>query len=275
MEKLSVREIATAGLIAAVYAVVSYFLAPVSFGVYQVRVAEALTVLPFLTRAAIPGLFIGCFLANIFGGNGWVDIVFGSLLTLAAAFLTRSVYHFTRRISGSLLAVLPIIMMWLAGIFLLSRFALSDYFFAAACLTVVSFAAVTLAVWGAERGKSRPFIDSALIVTSVAAMLVAAAMFRPLEWSYSFVVGALLLLAALLSTFFLARIWTKGLVPNILIAPLPPVVLNAFGVALYLAPIMGVNYWFAVQMIGVGQLVACYLLGLPLLALLQKRHVFQ
>jgi len=49
------------------------------------------------------------------------------------------------------------------------------------------------------------------------------------------------------------------------------VLINAFGVSLYLAPMAGFDYWFSVQMIGVGQLIACYLLGLPLLRLLQKR----
>ena len=59
--------------------------------------------------------------------------------------------------------------------------------------------------------------------------------------------------------------------PNVLLAPLPPVLVNAFGVSLYLAPMLGFDYWFSVQMIGVGQLIACYMLGLPLLRLLQKR----
>ena len=130
---------------------------PLSFGVYQVRVSEALTVLPFLTPAAVPGLFVGCALANLFGGMGWQDVVFGSLLTLVAAILTL----------------------------LMAR------------LKQVRYA------------------------------------------------------------------W--------LLAPLPPVLVNAFGVSVYLAPMIGVNYWFAVQMIGFGQLLSCYLLGVPLLRVLQKR----
>ncbi|MCX6836029.1 MAG: QueT transporter family protein, partial [candidate division Zixibacteria bacterium] len=54
-------------------------------------------------------------------------------------------------------------------------------------------------------------------------------------------------------------------------APLPPVMVNAFGVSLYLAPMLGFSYWFAVQMIGIGQIISCYLLGIPLLRILQKR----
>jgi uncharacterized membrane protein len=80
-------------MIAAVYAAVTLFLAPISFGPLQIRVAEALTVLPFLYPTAIFGLFVGCLIANI-GGTmmgvslGMPDIIFGSLATLLAAFLT-------------------------------------------------------------------------------------------------------------------------------------------------------------------------------------------
>jgi uncharacterized membrane protein len=53
-----------------------------------VRVSEALTVLPFIFPESILGLFIGCMIANIFGGLGVIDIVFGSLATLIAGYLT-------------------------------------------------------------------------------------------------------------------------------------------------------------------------------------------
>jgi uncharacterized membrane protein len=154
MGRFRFNEIAQAGLIAAAYALLSLAFYPFSFGVYQVRVAEALTVLPFLTRAAIPGLFVGCLLANIFGGMGWQDVVFGSLLTLIAAVATR---------------------------------------------------------------------------------------------------------------------WTSRYKRGWILAPLPPVLVNAFGVPLYLAPILGFNYWFFVLTIGVGQIISCFLLGIPLLRILQKR----
>lgn len=161
MTKLSLRQIALAGLIAAVYVLLTLVLMPLSFGVYQVRIAEALTVLPFLTGSAVPGLFIGCLLANIFGGMGWVDIVFGSLITLLAALATY--------------------------------------------------------------GIRRKFKDSPL---------------------------------------------------GLYLAPLPPVLFNAFGVSVYLAPLLNMNYWFSVQMIGLGQLISCYVIGLPLLILLRKRQIF-
>ncbi|HOL16789.1 MAG TPA: QueT transporter family protein, partial [Bacillota bacterium] len=62
-----------AAMIGAIYAVLTISLAPISYGVIQVRVAEALTVLPYFSPAAIPGLFVGCVIANIFGGNGLLD----------------------------------------------------------------------------------------------------------------------------------------------------------------------------------------------------------
>ncbi|MGE5577894.1 MAG: QueT transporter family protein [Syntrophothermus sp.] len=80
---------ARAGLIAAVYVVLCWVLAPISFRQIQVRVAEGLTLLPILYPEAIPALFVGALLANIIGGLGPWDIFGGSLVTLLAAYLTR------------------------------------------------------------------------------------------------------------------------------------------------------------------------------------------
>jgi len=74
-----------AAIIAAVYAVLTIVLMPFSYGVMQVRVSEALTVLPFFTPAAIPGLFGGCLVSNMLGPYGLMDMVFGSGATLIAA----------------------------------------------------------------------------------------------------------------------------------------------------------------------------------------------
>ena len=82
------------------YALLAIVLAPISYGMIQVRVAEALTILPYFTPAAIPGLFAGCMLANLYGGNGILDIVCGILATLLAAYLTS-------RIKNRLLVPLP------------------------------------------------------------------------------------------------------------------------------------------------------------------------
>ena len=74
--------------IAAVYVVLTLIFAPLSFGEVQIRFSEALTVLPFFTPAAIPGLFVGCIIANLLGGAIPVDIIFGSIATLIGAFFT-------------------------------------------------------------------------------------------------------------------------------------------------------------------------------------------
>ncbi len=75
-------------IIAAIYAGLTLLLMPISYGVMQIRVAEALTVLPAFTPAAIPGLFLGCFIANMLGPNGVIDMLLGSTATLLAAMAT-------------------------------------------------------------------------------------------------------------------------------------------------------------------------------------------
>lgn len=92
---LSAQRVAHAALIAAGYAALTLVFQPISFYAVQLRVSEALTVLPILTPSAVPGLFIGVLIANAVGSPfGLVDIVLGSLLTLLAAVLTR---HFRAR----------------------------------------------------------------------------------------------------------------------------------------------------------------------------------
>ncbi|MDX1357314.1 MAG: QueT transporter family protein [Clostridia bacterium] len=91
MKKINAAFIARAAVIGALYAALTLALQPISFGLIQFRIAEALTVLAFYTPAAIPGLFVGCLLANIVGGLGIIDIVFGSLATLAAAYMTYKI----------------------------------------------------------------------------------------------------------------------------------------------------------------------------------------
>ena len=78
-----------AAMIAAIYVVLTYIFAPFSFGEVQVRISEALTILPIFTPAAIPGLFAGCLIGNILGGAILPDIVFGSIATLIGAVFTR------------------------------------------------------------------------------------------------------------------------------------------------------------------------------------------
>ena len=72
-------------MIAGIYVALTLVFAPISYGLVQVRIAEMLTILPLFTSAAIPGLFIGCVIANLTGGAVIYDIVFGSLATLIGA----------------------------------------------------------------------------------------------------------------------------------------------------------------------------------------------
>ncbi|MBR0203644.1 MAG: QueT transporter family protein, partial [Synergistaceae bacterium] len=83
-----INKLARGALIAALYAALTILLAPISYGPVQCRVSEAFTLLPFYLPEAVPGLFIGCIFANFIGGYGLPDMVFGSLATLIAAFLT-------------------------------------------------------------------------------------------------------------------------------------------------------------------------------------------
>ena len=81
---MSPKYLVRAGLIAALYALLTVALAPISSGLIQCRVSEALSVLPYFTPAAVPGLFVGCALANLLTGAPLYDVVFGSLATLGA-----------------------------------------------------------------------------------------------------------------------------------------------------------------------------------------------
>ncbi len=154
--KLDARQIAIAGVIAAIYVIITITpgINAISYGMIQFRIAEALTVLPFIYPGAIPGLFVGCLLANIFGPVGLHDIIFGSILTLMAAWLTYVL-----------------------------------------------------------RKTKQPWL-----------------------------------------------------------APIPPIVLNAFGVSAYLHFLFGEPYWAFVLWIGIGQTVVIYLLGYPLLLILRRRE---
>jgi len=136
-------------MIAAIYVVLNIIFAPISYGPIQARIAEALVVLPFIDPSAIIGLFLGCILANVYGGLGMVDIIGGSLCTLVSAYLTYKV-------------------------------------------------------------------------------------------------------------------------KNPKLAPLPPVLINAFGVSIYLHLLFDLPYWMTVLYIGIGEVIACYILGYPLLILLIK-----
>lgn len=79
-----------AAIIAALYVVLTHLanFFGLASGVIQIRLSEALTILPYFTPAAIPGLFIGCLIANLTTGLHIIDVLVGSTTTLLAAYLT-------------------------------------------------------------------------------------------------------------------------------------------------------------------------------------------
>ena len=95
MRKFTVRDLTLAALVAALYAVLSYFgnIFGLTFGSVQCRFSEALCVLPFLFPCTVPGLFVGCLITNLMSTVGPLDIVFGSLATLLAAIWTAKMPH--------------------------------------------------------------------------------------------------------------------------------------------------------------------------------------
>ena len=102
MKNKGTQFLTEAAAIGAIYVVLTLLLAPLSFGEVQIRFSEALTILPFFTPAAIPGLFIGCIIANLLGGAIPVDIIFGSIATLIGA-----VFTYKLRNSNRFLAPIP------------------------------------------------------------------------------------------------------------------------------------------------------------------------
>ena len=98
------QKLAIGGVVAALYTALTLVFAPISFSQIQLRVSEALTLLPVLSGASVPGLFIGCLISNLITGQPWQDVVFGSLATLVAALLTRK---FRKKIG--LAALMPVL----------------------------------------------------------------------------------------------------------------------------------------------------------------------
>ena len=90
MRRFTPRDLTLAAVVAALYAVMGCFggIFGLTFGPVQFRFAEALTVLPFLYPATAPGLAVGCLITNLLSPYGPVDVIFGTLATAIAAWLT-------------------------------------------------------------------------------------------------------------------------------------------------------------------------------------------
>jgi len=86
----NVRRLTVCAAVAAIYFALTFWLAPISYGPIQVRLSEAMCILPFIAPYTAWGLFVGCLLANICNPAGvlLLDVIFGSLATLLAAWIT-------------------------------------------------------------------------------------------------------------------------------------------------------------------------------------------
>lgn len=110
MKKENVKLVTHAAIIAALYVVLTIFISAFNLasGAIQVRISEALTILPFFTPAAIPGLFVGCLISNLITGCAPYDVVFGSIATLIGAVGTFYVAKLMKHSKASrILATLP------------------------------------------------------------------------------------------------------------------------------------------------------------------------
>ena len=106
--KSTVRSMVRGAVVAALYTAISIVLAPISYGAVQLRVAEALTLLPVFGPEAVVGVTLGCLLTNILGSSP-IDAVFGTLATLVAALLTYLLRNLRWRGLPVLSALAPVI----------------------------------------------------------------------------------------------------------------------------------------------------------------------
>jgi len=87
LQKLNSKKMAMIGATAAIYAVLTVAMAPISYGAVQLRLSEVMTLLAFVDPVFIPGLVLGNFIANLFSPFGLPDVVFGTLATFIAVFM--------------------------------------------------------------------------------------------------------------------------------------------------------------------------------------------
>lgn len=87
MKNLDLRKIVIIGVTAALYAALTVFLAPISYGPIQFRLSEVLNLLAFVNPIFAPGIVLGCFIANLFSPLGIIDVVFGTSATLIAVIM--------------------------------------------------------------------------------------------------------------------------------------------------------------------------------------------
>ncbi|OVE65277.1 hypothetical protein CCS79_22265 [Clostridium diolis] len=99
----TVKRLVKTAIIAALYAVITLVLAPISYGPIQFRVSEIMVLLAFFDPFYIVGLTLGCFIANILGPNGLADIIFGTLATFISVYAVSITQRFVKNRKTSLI----------------------------------------------------------------------------------------------------------------------------------------------------------------------------
>lgn len=108
--KLDTKKLVAAAIIAALYAVLTMLLSPISYGPVQLRLSEVLCILPYFLPFSAFGLFFGCLIANIVSAAGVLDMIFGSLATLAAGLCTAAIGGKVKGLRGKIFACsMPVI----------------------------------------------------------------------------------------------------------------------------------------------------------------------
>lgn len=146
MKKFTTKMLCRAGIVAALYVALTCPLGAFAFGSlgFQIRPAEALTMLPLFYAESIPALYVGCLIANVFTGTAW-DIGLGSLCSLIAALCTFAAGKLIRNTPAKLVVggAFPVLVnaFGIPCVLLLSGFAYGTYWFMFASLLL------TQAVW--------------------------------------------------------------------------------------------------------------------------------
>ena len=144
---MNTKKLTFISLVAAVYTVVSLLLAPITYGEMQIRIAEALTMLPLLNKDSIYGVTLGCFLTNLIGAltglnpTGILDAFIGTLATFIAAYLTYKLRDKKVKTIPVLSILMPVILNFFFVGAELAYLYMSDNFLMGILIMVTSVAA--------------------------------------------------------------------------------------------------------------------------------------
>lgn len=98
---VNTKFLVSTALIAAIYVVMTLAIAPLSFGMIQIRISEVLMLMAFIDKKYAPGLVLGCFIANCFSPFGMMDVVFGTACTAASLVgITKCAKHCSAQAFG-------------------------------------------------------------------------------------------------------------------------------------------------------------------------------